>query len=252
MNDRTPIDLDEVKAALESGAPLHFQDLDIAVAEIHGRRFVFAQDRWGDPIQKAHRQGRFYEGAELAMIRAELPQGGTFVDIGANIGNHSIYVAAFLQPGRVIVFEPNPVAYRLLLANVAMNDLGRVIETRHVGLGLSSETSEGFGMGAPRKNLGSARMKPGEGDLKVIAGDAALKDAVPDVIKIDVEGMEMMVLAGLEETVARHRPTILIEVDQENYDAFDAWVARQGYDVADTHQRYRTNRNYLLRHPGRG
>lgn len=247
MRDRMPIDLDTTRAALCDGRPVLFPDIDVTVCEIHGQRFCFASDRVRDPIQRSQRNGAFYEAPELAMIRAHFPQGGTFVDIGANVGNHAIYVAAFLQPGRIIPFEPNPVAYKLLLANVALNGFGAVFDLSHIGLGLSDGRASGFGMTPRDRNLGGAQMVEGGGDIETISGDAALAAEAPDFIKIDVEGMEMQVLGGLAATIARARPVILIEVDVENDADFRGWIAEAGYEIVETMQRYKANRNYLLR-----
>lgn len=247
MADRAAIDLDAVRGAIERGEPITIPDLDITTCTIHGRRFCFASDRMRDPIQRANRSGAFYEQEELAMIKAHFPQGGVFVDIGSNIGNHSIFTAAFLQPSRIIPFEPNPLAYKLLLAHVAMNGFADLFDLSHIGLGLSDVKGSGFAMSKRVKNLGAAKMEAGEGDIETITADEALANETPDFVKIDVEGMEMMVLRGLEETLKRAAPIILIEVDEENYDAFELWVKEQGYDIVETVQRYRTNKNFLLR-----
>ena len=244
---RTPIDLDEVRRQIRRGLPVQLPDIDVSVCTIHGRRFLFAGDRVSDPIQRANRKGKFYEEEELRVIKAHFPQGGTFVDIGSNIGNHSLFVAAFCQPARIIPFEPNPLAYKLLLANVALNGFGDIFDLSHVGMGLSDQRASGFAMSDQNRNLGGARMEAGGGDIETTTGDAALAEVTPDFLKIDVEGMEMMALRGLDETIRRAKPMILIEVDQQNYDAFDDWVEKTGYDVLDTFQRYKTNKNFLLR-----
>ena len=174
------------------------------------------------------------------------PQGGTFVDIGANVGNHGLYAALFLGAARVIPFEPNPLAYRLLFANVAVNALVDRFVLDHIGVGLSDTEAGGFAMTEREKNLGNARMVAGGGDIAVIRGDTALAGTAPDFIKIDVEGMEMKALGGLRETIGRARPAMLIEVDKTNEADFQTWRARMGYRVAETIKRYVTNRNYLL------
>ncbi|MEP5728765.1 MAG: FkbM family methyltransferase [Sulfitobacter sp.] len=250
-NNRAPIDLDAVRRAIKSGTPVVIPDLDISTATIHGRHFVFAGDRINDPIQRSNRKGQFYEEPELAVIKAHFPQGGTFIDIGSNIGNHSLFVAGFCQPKIIVPFEPNPLAYKLLLANVALNGFGDLFDLRHVGLGLSDEKASGFAMSKQDRNLGGAKMQAGEGDIETITGDEALGHVTPDFLKIDVEGMEMMALRGLDETIERCSPLILIEVDEHNYAAFDAWVEEKGYDTLDTFQRYKTNKNFLLRRPAK-
>ena len=102
-------------ASLDEGWPVLFEGIDVVHTRIMGRDFKLASDRPRDPIQRKHRKGVFYEKAELEQIKQHLPLRGTFVDIGANIGNHSLFVAAFMSPARIIPFEPNPDACKLLL-----------------------------------------------------------------------------------------------------------------------------------------
>ena len=232
--------------ALTGAGIVWFRDVDITAGRHAGRRVLFATDKEADPIQRAHRNASFYEAEELALLQAHVKPGACFVDIGANVGNHTLYAAMFLDAARVIPVEPNPLALRLLLLNVMLNGVDdRVVKTG-LGFGLSDHEAEGFGMEARTKNLGAARMQAGKGDLRVLTGDALLDGESPDFIKIDVEGMEMLALGGLAKTIARSRPKMLIEVDQENYDAFDDWRVTAGYEVIETIQRYTTNKNFLL------
>jgi len=66
------------------------------------------------------------------------------------------------------------------------------------------------------------------------------------MIKIDVEGMEMKVLRGLEETIRRTRPVLLLEIDDENNADFQDWIAPFDYDVVEEVRRYQNNTNYVL------
>ena len=56
---------------------------------------------------------------------------GVILDVGANIGNHTCFFARYFN--QVIAFEPNPVAYRILQANIGLNRLKNVV-LRKVGL----------------------------------------------------------------------------------------------------------------------
>ncbi|KAJ55371.1 methyltransferase [Actibacterium mucosum KCTC 23349] len=217
---------------------IHTQVMDTPVA--------FCVNMDNDPIQRNHQRGTFYELKELTRLIDLFPEGGVFVDIGANVGNHSIFAAKFLKPSRVIPFEPNPRAYNLLIQNVLANQLLDVFDLSKLGVGLSDSHSGGFAMEDRERNLGGAKMLEGEGDLEVFPADQLLADETPAMIKIDVEGMEMPVLAGLAETVARARPMILAEIDNTNEDAFMAWAEDNGYAVLRTYQRYRLNKNHLL------
>lgn len=252
IRTRDPIDLNALRWAIRKGRPVVVPDIDVAVCDIEGQSFRFASDRLEDPIQRQNRNGRFYEEEELALIKSHLKPNATFVDIGANVGNHSLYVAAFLKPFKVIPFEPNPLAYKLLLANVVMNRFQDVFDLQHIGLGLSDTNEHGFAMSAQERNLGGARLLAGGGDIETVTGDDALAGEAPDFIKIDVEGMEMQVLAGLDATIARAKPMMLIEVDLAHEAAFQTWRGAQNYEVVEEFQRYQANKNYLLRSAEKG
>jgi hypothetical protein len=89
--------------------------------------FVTNED---DLIQREHVRGRFYEEEELGIIAKHF-KGGTFVDIGANVGNHSIFAAKFLGASTVIAFEPNPASYVTFKCNMALNGLeSRIVAPR--------------------------------------------------------------------------------------------------------------------------
>ena len=239
-------DFRAAREAMASGAPVGFDGVLLTSAKVHGRQMFFATDKRRDPIQRHHRNGTFYEEADLALIRQHFPAGGCFVDIGANVGNHSLYAATFLCAAKVIPFEPNPKVIRLLMANMALNGVTDVVRFDHLGMGLSDAPGEGFGVEERSTNLGAARLLEGEGDIPVTTGDLALTDEVPDFIKIDVEGMEIGVLNGLAETVKRCQPMMLVEVDEANYAAFEAWMAAHSYRALEVIQRYATNKNFLV------
>lgn len=235
---------------LSRGRPVASVPLELIHAAPFGVPVTFCVNMENDPIQRKHRAGEFYEQEELNVLGALFPMGGTFVDIGANVGNHTLFAALHLKAGRVIPFEPNPPAYELLIQNILVNRLRDVVSMEFIGYGASDAARGGFGMKKRDRNLGAAKMLEGEGELEVLRGDAALEGITPDVIKIDVEGMEIKVLEGLSGIFKRCRPVLLVEIDQENYAAFDAWVAAQDYRVLLTHQRYEENRNYIVCHAG--
>lgn len=233
--------------ALRHGQPAVFEAVSLVACRIHGREFRFAVSDIPDPIQRSHRNGRFYEAEELEIIRGVFPLGGTFVDIGANVGNHSIFVGAFLSPAKIIPFEPNPLAWKLLLANLALNGLTGIADLSHVGVGLGASDATGFGMSEQFRNLGGARMLEGQGAIDLRTGDSLLARERPALIKIDVEGMELQVLEGLEATVHRSRPLLFVEVNDSNLAGFQGWCQRMEYKTVTTFRRYRTNCNYLIR-----
>lgn len=202
-----------------------------------------------DSIQKHHARGTFYETEELEIIRQWCPPGAVFCDIGANIGNHALYALKFLHPAKVILFEPNPEVIRILLTNLGLNGVLDRCDVTNLGIGLSDVPAENRAISAPRGNLGGGRIvesDQADGGIPLRRGDDVLQDMAPTFLKIDVEGMELAVLAGLSDTIARHRPTIFIEVDQVNRAAFLDWLAAQNYAVKARYRRYRANENFLI------
>ncbi|THD80630.1 MAG: FkbM family methyltransferase [Phenylobacterium sp.] len=197
-----------------------------------------------DIIQNAHLNGAFYEEEHLAVIERHLKPGGVFLDVGANVGNHAIYVAKHCDPGAVIVIEPNPQALVLLRLNLLLNRLD--LDTSHLGVGLSDQERKAE-PSTPPNNLGGTKMVlKDDGPLKLVAGDSLFAGRRIDFIKIDVEGQEIAVLAGLEQTIAASRPPMFIEVDNENERAFQTWLADHDYEVAFAFPRYR-NQNFVVR-----
>jgi len=217
-------------------------------AWVEGRPVFFCIRNPADRIQRKHSRGRFYEPEELALIAAHFPRGGVFCDVGANIGNHSLYALLFLAAAQAIVFEPNPGAYDLLIANLALNWVADRVDLSHLGYGLSDREQTGLQMQLHDNNLGATRLVEGTGagTIAVRSGDQMLAGRRVDFIKIDVEGMEMAALRGLEATIAACRPPIFVELEHENRPAFLDWTAAQGYRLAHEGRRFQHNQNLLI------
>lgn len=128
---------------------------------------------------------------------------GTMLDIGANIGTHSI---AYATRGIVHCFEPNPLAYECLKHNVGK--MPRV--TLH-----NVAVSDHFGfidMEPQGDNYGAMYTKPGT-QIPCITIDSLALPAC-DFIKIDVEGDEIGVLNGARDTIMKYRPVMCIECNK--------------------------------------
>lgn len=223
--------------------PEHVTRGTVVDADIDGRKVWFFVEDNSDLIQRYHLRGRFYEAEELAML-APYFSGGLFVDIGANVGNHSIYALVFLGAERVIAFEPNPMANRALEINLQINGFGDRATIHRVGLSDKPARAEVL---LPYANIGGGWLEEREnGALQIEVGDTILAGEPVSFIKIDTEGMEMGVLAGLRETVARCRPTIFVEVTDTHIPKFEAWCAAMGYRTEKTYKRYPENTNYLV------
>lgn len=206
----------------------------------------FVTDR-DDSIQGFHARGVFYEQEELEIITKHFPIAGVFVDVGANVGNHTLFVGKYLRPQQIIVLEPNQPAIEILRVNIELNGLQYLVDASCLGVGLSDIASVATA-DTPRGNLGGTRLvtcSGAQGTIRLMRGDTILRDRRIDFLKIDVEGMELRVLAGLEETIARWRPPMFIEVDNSNVASFHEWMRLHDYATACRYRRYDVNENYM-------
>lgn len=216
--------------------------MERVAAHIGGRDFVFHLTAARCPIQGRHRVGKFYERADLDRLAQHVAPGAHVIDVGASVGNHALYFATLMGAARVTCIEPNPEAIAVLRANVAANGLEAVVRLDALGIGLSDRSEAGFKIKRNARNMGAARLEKG-GEIAVHRGDALFPDERVDLVKIDVEGMEMQVLAGFERIIAEQRPALFVEVDRRHDAAFETWCGAWGYarTFAFRHQEANTN-----------
>ncbi|OYU41129.1 MAG: methyltransferase [Pseudorhodobacter sp. PARRP1] len=247
---RPPAHLSETALAMIASPDLfsNLRRTRITRAVYEGTPIFFTVADRKDRIQARHAKGRFYEPEELKLIAQHFPRGGVFCDAGANIGNHSIYALKLLGASASIPFEPNPAAYELFLSNMILNGCLDRVNLATLGYGLSdSSDAPSMNLEAREKNLGATRLVAAEdGQITMASGDALLNGARVDFLKVDVEGMELEVLRGFEQTIAASRPPIFLEVDHKNSDALLAWARARDYGVLVEGRSFKMNRNVLL------
>ncbi len=173
--------------------------------------------------------GRFYEPDVLMKVQEIYLPGTAIVDVGANIGNHTVFFATILG-AKVIAFEPFGPNHDLLLLNIAANGLERLVRPHRAALGELDAT--GAARIGAAGNLGTVSVIPGPGEISIRSLDRILLDQPAGqpigLIKIDVEGQEAAVLAGAQQTIRHWRPDIVIEAD--GVESFLA-TARQLHDL---------------------
>lgn len=214
----------------------------------NGREFQILAASAGDHIAKHLARGAFYEEEDLRLLMKHVPKGAVVADIGANIGNHTIFFEKMMLCEKVIVFDVSPLAIRILKANIALNDL-RSVDTQFLGLGLADTRCRGD-VKEHATNLGmTSVLTEGhtKGNIHLVPGDELLlNERQLDLLKIDVEGGEMEVLLGLTSTIEKFRPLIFVEVSETKRDEFLPWIEENRYCIQEVIQRYPENRNYLL------
>jgi len=151
--------------------------------------------------------------AELTCLGQMLKGGDVVIDVGANIGTHSVFFSQKVFPGgMVFALEPQRITFEFLCANVALNKLLNVIPMQ-VGAGdLPGEIIVPVLDPSAPQNFGNLKIEGHtSGDLIKVLPLDALELKRCNLIKIDAEGMELKVLSGAEKTIRNCRPFLFVE-----------------------------------------
>ena len=163
-----------------------------------------------DLIQRAiFRTNSFWEVNILEKFRRFVPPSAVVLDAGANIGNHTIFFSKICRAKKVFAFEPLRESFRMLLRNVELNGRDH-IECFNLALGATPGKAsllsyKGVNIG------GTPLISNAAGRYQIVSLDSFNFEQL-DVIKLDVEESEVQVLEGARNTLARCKPTIMVEI----------------------------------------
>jgi FkbM family methyltransferase len=161
----------------------------------------------------------YFEPHVNRLIRALPLDGKVAVDVGANIGVHTIHLSeAVGTTGRVFAFEPEPHVAELLRENCALNGSANVMVLQAA---VGAASGYGWVNRNPNGNLGDNRIRLTRDNAGTRVEIVSLDDCLAEVgdgqvefVKIDVQGYEMEVLRGMHATIERNPELILlIEMD---------------------------------------
>lgn len=181
--------------------------------------------------------GEFSEG-EVDVFRQIVHPGDIVLDIGANIGAHTVFFAKATGPtGGVLAFEPQRLVFQVLCANMALNSLSHVWCFQQA---LGERPGSIFVPALDPRRLNDF----GALELHDLAAPGAAGDRVPIIrmdslglpacrlIKIGVAGMETQALRGATGLIARFRPVLYVENDRpECSDELIRYIDTQRYDM---------------------
>lgn len=183
-----------------------------------------------------------YEPATGNLISLSLRPGFVALDIGANIGVHTLRMArAVGEKGTVISCEPLPYLQNKLRRNVQLNRMEDIVHILPVAV--SDQPGETRMSGSAESfNQGTGRMDAsGETLVNVTTGDAILNElniTRLDLIKIDIEGYEMKAIRGMENSIRKFRPRLLVEFDAHywekcgsSWEEFRGFLHNLGYQI---------------------
>lgn len=181
------------------------------VISVYGHKAVLDVDPHDHIGSRIARRRMFYERDLLEDLRRRVGH-GLAVDVGAHIGNHTIWMAKVCGLD-VVALEPHEQSRRQLVANVARNRLAKKVTVHAVAAGNS------HGAGRIRipdaTNSGMVQVLPGTGHVPIVPIDSLnLTRRRVAVMKIDVEGAALPVLEGAAETIARDLPILYVETDE--------------------------------------
>ena len=164
-----------------------------------------------------------YEPHMALALKQHLHGGGTFWDIGANVGWFSLFAFSIVgSSGHIISFEPAPEVFRLLAQNTAGLPNVTIVQC---GVGNADETGCFAAQGTSSASsflkeitqinahyLSDTPIESISVPIKRIDTLVREVGSVPNVIKIDVEGYELKVLQGAVELLSSRNPTLIIEI----------------------------------------
>ncbi|MET0570902.1 MAG: FkbM family methyltransferase [Pedobacter agri] len=167
----------------------------------------------------------YYTGDYEPYLKMQFKQlinpGDVILDVGANIGFHTLYFAELVgTKGKVFAFEPITANYSALIKNVQLNSFPQVSAVNRA-LGNANQLMD-IHIDNTDQNPGTfSLLEAGVANTTVecIKGDDyIIQQNIQNVnfIKVDVEGFEVEVLKGLSNTIRKHNPIIIFEYDS-NY-----------------------------------
>jgi FkbM family methyltransferase len=226
------------------------------LSRVRGGTLIFALDEYrGDfeigaksDLSKAIMFSGSFEPQFAKLCVDHLPRDRDAVDVGANVGLYSVLIAKLIS-GRVLAIEPTRQAFELLTRNLERNDVGtKVICDQAVASDSRGETfitvcigrEEYSTVGSPHEAADGVETEQQRVRAVTIDDECERLGLIPGFIKIDVEGFEYQVLKGALNTLRKHRPVLLIEVNH-------ALLSACGTKPADVFQLLRGS-GYKLSH----
>lgn len=208
----------------------------LVIDDIGGRKILYDPDT--DIGASLYFSGVF-EKNELDLCRKYLKKDSVVLDIGANIGLHSIYFSQIAQYGLIVAIEPSQETFCLLLQNIYGIDnvvpinIGAADQTNFADFFVAVDNAFSSLKDTKRKNIKQIKKV-----LCLRLDDLFMKLNLAhiDFIKIDVEGLEKKVLEGMREIIDKYHPILFCEIYQgtdsnEQPEETVKFVVERGYNA---------------------
>jgi FkbM family methyltransferase len=224
----------------------------IYLASLINRPIIFIFDGlFGTKIRKVKRRGIFWEldlaeGIDFSIfifglfeketsqaIRRLVTNNSVVIDIGANIGAHTLPMAKLVgKKGRIYAIEPTKYAYSKLTKNLLINEnLSKRVQADQImlinnnGKGKVKDLYSSWPLSV--KSRDGKRHSVHQGVLRTISGaeEVTLDDYISmneitslDLIKLDVDGNELEVIKGAKNVLKKMKVTLIMELAPEQYE----------------------------------
>ena len=198
------------------------EDKDITILIKHGYYGILKFLNTNCMISNLVREGQIWEPPLVNLAKEYITPGTTVIDIGANIGLHTLafakYLGEYQKDNLLVAFEPQPLIFNILAENVKNNITNTRNQLHQCALG-NKEDITYFEVPdyAKHNNTGNISIPynivKGEGKIpiKILTLDSFKFENV-SLIKIDVEGFENEVLEGAQETISKYHPCLIVEI----------------------------------------
>ena len=176
----------------------------------------------GDDVGETIRADACHEPVTCDAVLGQLKKDSVFYDVGAHIGQYSLLASPNCR--RVHAFEAVPTTFEYLQRNVKQNALlnvtinNQAVSNRRGTVEIfegSADNLGGSSLIAPQQTSGRTYKVP-----CISLDEYVQNNEEPDVIKMDVEGAEMMVLDGAAELLRQKRPVLAVEINAETLGRF--------------------------------
>ncbi|MDG6895652.1 FkbM family methyltransferase [Volucribacter amazonae] len=163
---------------------------------------------------------------EVAFFHDILTEQSNIVEVGANLGLHTIPLAKKANKGKLFCFEPQRIIFQLLCGNITMNNLTNVYAYQQ-GVGReqskceihSTNYNESWNYGSFSLDKSFSTEQDYQGEIETEQVDIICLDKHQQInqldsltlLKVDAEGFDLQVLQGAEKVIAKYQPIIFIE-----------------------------------------
>ncbi len=222
-----------------AGKRQSFTEKTVAQISRFGQNFKIVLDPQNGFVDTEIFTNGIYEPDILKLIQEHLKPGQVFIDIGANIGQHTLFAASVVgETGTVYAFEPIPRLVSQLRESISLNTFEGYCTV--LPFACSNEAGNSSLKLRPG-NIGGSSINHTNAEYETITisvktADSCLNELTQvNLIKIDTEGYEVNALAGLEKTLAKHQPKIIVEYSPSLSATSEAAYADGFFDILNKH-----------------